>query len=157
MGEHQINREELIKVEMNLLQSRFDKYDDLIFRSRNWFLTIWVAIMGITFTSKVAVLPFLAAGMSVLYWILEGLLRHQYWYKYVERYRRIRDELNKPDPDLDSLSVYDLTNKYSSAPDEKASKIVGSFFKIETVVFYVSMALLGITMGVLFMKDIIPL
>lgn len=30
---NQFNRMDLLKIEMNLLQGRFDKYDDLIFRS----------------------------------------------------------------------------------------------------------------------------
>jgi hypothetical protein len=41
---------EIIKMEMELIQTTIDKYDDLIFRNRNWFITLWIAAIGLAFT-----------------------------------------------------------------------------------------------------------
>jgi hypothetical protein len=142
---------ELIKIEMNLLQGRFDKYDDLIFRSRNWFMTLWIACVGLSFTSKSTILPFLAVALSILYYLLEGLLRFNYWYKYVIRYRVIRDELNKGSPDINRLSVYDLTNKYMEEIPGY-SRFKSSFIKTESILFYGGMAILGLLLGLLLVK-----
>lgn len=43
---------EILKVEMGLIQRTFDKYDDLIFRNRNWFITLWAGAIGLAFTIK---------------------------------------------------------------------------------------------------------
>ena len=146
---------ELIKMEMNLLQGRFDKYDDLIFRSRNWFMTLWIACVGFTFSSKSIILPFLAAALSILYYLLEGMLRFAYWYKYVIRYRTIRDELNKKTPNVERLSVYDLTNKYMKEEIPRYSKLKSAFIKPESILFYSGMSTLALLLGILLVKGII--
>jgi len=86
---------EILKVEMSLIQGIFNKYDDLIFRNRNWFITIWVGAIGLAFTVKDPGLSFLAVLASILYGFTEGMMRHQYWCKYVVRYRAIRSWLNE--------------------------------------------------------------
>ncbi|MDE1465790.1 hypothetical protein [Spartinivicinus poritis] len=129
---------EILKVEMSLIQGTFDKYDDLIFRNRNWFITIWISAIGLAFTIKDPRIVFLAVLAAALYWLLEGMMRHQYWYKYVVRYRAIRKWLN--DPVSDSISVYDLTNHYGQRAT-KWERAKNSFFKIEP-------SLLGIVMAV---------
>lgn len=147
---------ELIKIEMNLLQGRFDKYDDLIFRSRSWFMTLWIACIGFSFTSKSTVLPFLGIALSILYYLLECMLRYNYWYKYVIRYRVLRDELNKDSPDINRLSVYDLTNKYMEETPGH-SKFKSSFFKSESILFYGGMAIFALILGILLLKGIFPI
>lgn len=132
---------EILKVEMSLIQGTFDKYDDLIFRNRNWFITIWAGAIGLAFTIKDPEITYLGVLAAVLYWFLEGMMRNQYWYKYVVRYRAIRAWLNESSDE--SISVYDLTNHYG----KRASKwetAQQSFFKIEPTVlglFMVSSAL----------------
>jgi hypothetical protein len=133
-------RFELLKVELGLIQGVFDKYDSMIFQSRNWFVTVWMATLGLAFTVHVPVLMLMAAGLSVLYWFLEGLMRHQYWYKYVIRYRALRDELNRTPPRLDAISIYDLTHKYGMPKPSEWERLRRSFGKLEPSVLY---ALLG--------------
>lgn len=121
-------RLEILKIEMGLIQGTFDKYDDLIFRNRNWFITIWVGAIGLAFTVKDPEVTFLAFLTAILYWFLEGMMRHQYWYKYVVRYRALRKWLNESD--AETISVYDLTNHYG----ERATRwetVKNSFFKLE--------------------------
>ncbi|PTY38706.1 hypothetical protein BGP77_11035 [Saccharospirillum sp. MSK14-1] len=119
---------EILKVEMSLIQGVFDKYDDLIFRNRNWFITIWAGAIGLAFTVKDPRITYLAVLAAGLYWSLEGMMRHQYWYKYVIRYRSIREWLNNSEEE--EISIYDLTNHYGKRA-EKWERFHNSFFKLE--------------------------
>lgn len=131
-------RLEILKVEMSLIQGTFDKYDDLIFRNRNWFITIWAGAIGLAFTIKDPKIIFLSILAAILYWLLEGLMRHQYWHKYVIRYRAIREWLNESE--LESISVYDLTNHYGKRAT-KWERFNNSFFKLEPSLLGIIMAL----------------
>lgn len=121
-------RLEILKIEMSLLQGTFDKYDDLIFRNRNWLITIWAGAIGLAFSIKDPQITFLSVLAAVLYWFLEGMMRYQYWYKYVIRYRAIRKWLNNSE--ADSISVYDLTNHHGESVS-KWKRFKNSFFKLE--------------------------
>ena len=132
-------RFEVLKTELALIQATLDKYDDLIFRGRNFFITLWIACVGLSFTIKAAAIPLLAVLLALLYWFLEGMMRHQYWFKYVDRYRFLRDTLNSPSFDLKSLSIYDLTNHFHRRPITKWEKFCQCFFKIEPSALYLLM------------------
>lgn len=131
-------RLEILKLEMGLIQSTLDKYDDLIFRSRNWFITIWMGAIGLSFTIKSAELPLLAVFTAFLYWFIEGMMRYQYWYKYVTRYRALRDWVNSDQ--AEAISVYDLTNSLGYQPGWW-KRIRKCFFKIEPAFVYIPMGL----------------
>lgn len=148
-------RLEFLKVEMGLLQGTLDKYDQLIFQSRNWFITMWLGSVGLAITSRQFHLVWLAVAASGLYWLLEGLFRHQYWYKYVCRYRTMRRWLYERQPDEGAaIALYDLTNHYSSEsspryfgdPIGRWRQLWSSFFKIEPTVVYAAMGLAAFTM-----------
>ncbi len=127
-------RLEVLKIEMGLLQGTLDKYDSLIFQSRNWFISLWLGAVGLAFTAKVPNLALLAGAAAVIYWVFEGLMRHQYWYKYVVRYRAIRQWLNAPGSP-EAISIYDLTNHYG----ERAAgwlRFRKCFFKLEPTIVY---------------------
>lgn len=121
-------RLEILKVEMSLIQGIFNKYDDLIFRNRNWFITIWVGAIGLAFTLKNPALTNLSILASALYWFTEGLMRYQYWYKYVVRYRAIRKWINESNSS--AISVYDLTNHFGHRAS-LMERVRNSFFKLE--------------------------
>lgn len=142
-------RFEILKTELALIQATLDKYDDLIFRNRNFFITLWIACIGLSFTIKSADVTLLAVLLSVIYWFLEGMMRHQYWYKYVERYRFLRNALNNDDIDLSDISVYDLTNERHREPGNKSKKIRKCFFKLEPSVTFLVMGLSALIIGVL--------
>lgn len=134
-------RFEILKVEMGLIQSTLDKYDDLIFRNRNWFITIWTGAIGLGFTIRSDWLLLLAIVVSILYWFIEGMMRHQYWYKYVLRYRTLRNQINSESGTLDDLYLYDLTNHYMSSERDACERLKKSFFKLEPTVVYGGMSL----------------
>ena len=150
-------RLDLLKVEMTLIQGVFNKYDDMILRSRNWFITLWAAALGLTFTARVSAFLLMAAALAALYWVLEGMIRHQYWFKYVVRYRALRDELNKPQPDIEALSLYDLTHHYGSQRPSKWEHFWRSFVKLEPCVLYLTLGGAAIVLWRLVVTGAIPL
>jgi len=137
MRPNEKERLEILKIEMTLIQGTFDKYDDLVFRNRNWFITIWAGAIGLAFTIKDPKITYLAVLAAVLYWFLEGMMRNQYWYKYVVRYRAIREWLNESNSE--SISIYDLTNRYGKRPT-KWETAKNSFFKLEPTILGLFMA-----------------
>lgn len=148
-------RFEILKTELSLIQSTLDKYDDLIFRGRNFFITLWLASIGLAFTIKSTAVPLLAVALSVLYWFLEGMMRHQYWFKYVDRYRFIRGQINKPEFKLASISVYDLTNHFHRLPRPWWARIRVCFFKIEPTVLYGVMGCAALVLWLLLRSEVL--
>lgn len=129
---------DLLKLEMELIQKTLDKYDDLIFRNRNWFITLWAGTIALSFTKPV-ILPIYALSLVVLFWLIEGLMRHQYWYKYVLRYRHLRDNINSGD--IDKINIYDLTNSLSDEKTKVLVKLKACFLKLEPSVLYLLIGL----------------
>ncbi|HCT2506489.1 TPA: hypothetical protein OTR37_001808 [Aeromonas dhakensis] len=134
-------RFDVLKIELQLIQSTLDKYDDLIFRNRNFFITMWMASVGLAFTIKSVEMLYLASLLSILYWFLEGMMRFKYWIKYVGRYRYIRMKLNSDGFDINQIKIYDLTNHYKK--DIRMAfyvKLRVCFLKLEPVILYITMA-----------------
>jgi hypothetical protein len=137
-------RLDLLKVEMHLIQAVFDKYDDMVFRSRNWFVTLWMATLGLGFTARVPAFILTAGLLAAFYWLLEGMIRHQYWYKYVVRYRAVRDELNRVPANVEGLSVFDLTHHYGKQRPSEWKRLWHSFAKVEPFVLYLALGMTAV-------------
>jgi len=150
-------RFEILKTELSLIQATLDKYDDLIFRGRNFFVTLWLASLGLSFTLKSADVSLLAVGLSLIYWFLEGMMRHQYWWKYVDRYRFLRDQINRSDFDISQIPVYDLTNFFRHEPVSSWKRIQTSFFKLEPAVLYAVMGLAALVVWLLFRNNMLTI
>ena len=129
-------RLDLLKIEMQLIQGIFNKYDDMIVKNRNWFITLWTATIGLGITARVPAYILMGSLLAGLYWFLEGMIRHQYWYKYVVRYRAIRDELHSDQPSFKNLSPYDLTHHYGKNKPDKLTRVWQSFAKGEPTFLY---------------------
>lgn len=130
-------RFEILKEEMALLQTRFDKFDDLIFRLRGWLITIIASLLGGAIGLKKIQLATLAVGIPILFYFLESFWR-QDWLKYVLRYRHIRDALRQGQP-LESFTLYDLTHKYGNRPSGW-QRFLTTLWSLERFVFYGSLA-----------------
>ena len=80
---------EILKIELQLLQTRFDKYDNIFFINRNWAVTIIVALVGAFFTTgnENPNLLVLATIVGVFFWIVELTWRTGYMDKYKFRYK----------------------------------------------------------------------
>lgn len=150
-------RLDLLKTEMGLIQQVFNKYDDMIFKSRNWFVTLWMATIGLGITARVNLVILFASGLAILYWFLEGMIRHQYWYKYVIRYRTMRDELNKNPSNVEGLSVYDLTQHHGTIRPGEWERFWKSFAKREPFVLYAALGLIAFFLWKLVVIGVIEL
>jgi len=133
------HRMELLKLELQSLGSVLDKYDDMILRQRNWFITLWMACTGAALSLKSPQVMLLGVVLALVYFAMEGITRYQSWFKYVVRYRTLRDALNNGRP-LDALSVYDLTNKYMDDHETATLRLRKSVLKWDAVFIYVIMA-----------------
>lgn len=149
------DRFEILKIELSLIQGTFDKYDDLIFRSRNFFITLWLACIGLAFTINSQFIPLLAIFLSVLYWFLEGMMRHQYWYKYVGRYRYLRNNLNRSDFNISDITIYDLTNQAEKDEECWCEKIRKCFFKLEPTISYFVMGVAAFVIWILLHEEVV--
>lgn len=105
-------RWELLQLESELLQSRFDKYDSLVFQVRGWMVTIAIAVVSafIALENHPRSIPLLGVLAGAAFWALEYRWRLD-WYKYVQRYKTIRQVLHENLP-LAAISPLDLTDSY---------------------------------------------
>jgi len=71
----------------------------------------------------------------------QGMMRHQYWYKYVLKYRTLRESFNREETQLIDLSLYDLTNHFMQEQGTASERLRKSFFKLEPGIVYGLMAL----------------
>lgn len=148
---------EIIKMEMELIQTTIDKYDDLIFRNRNWFITIWIAAIGLAFTIGESLIFLFTIALSIFFWIIEGLMRYQYWYKYVIRYRTLRDIFNKEKSNINEVSLYDLTNRKMKSHKSNKNKLKETVFKLLPTIVYSLMALISFTCWLLTFLEVIDI
>jgi hypothetical protein len=122
---------------MNLLQKVFDKYDGWIFKLRAGCLTAVAALVSLR--SQHPPLATLAVVLVIMALLVEGMIRWDHWYGYVERYNVIRKFLNGLNGD--SLYVYDLKNYKTDDGRTFRSmlspeSIRSSFLKKEMIMFY---------------------
>jgi hypothetical protein len=137
-SEHALSRSErihLLGLEMQLLQSRFDKYDDLIFRSRGWLIVVVVATLGAGISGQNPNLAYLASAVAAFFYVVEGLWRLLYLSRFVHRYKYLRDKINSKNP-LEGLKVYDLTNELGGPKPSKWKDFRTVFLRVEPLFFY---------------------
>lgn len=105
-------RFDLLKLESELLQTRFDKYDGLIFQLRGWLMTIILAAAGayVTLPDHPRLILFVALAVVFSFWRIEYHWRTD-WTKYVHRYKFIREALHR-NIGLAQISPLDLTDHY---------------------------------------------
>lgn len=142
------DRLELLKVELHSLGMILDKYDEVVLRQRNWFITLWMACTGVSFSINSPVVTLLGVVLAIFYFIQEGVIRYQSWFKYVVRYRTIRDTLNR-EKQIEALSLYDLTNHYMPDHETSSLRLRKSFIKWDAVMVYFGMGLGSILLSVL--------
>jgi hypothetical protein len=137
------DRLEFIKLEMQLLQQRLTKYDELIWAVRSWAVTLTVALVGWASTKvedpvATAWLLRIAAVVPPLFWIEEGILRASYVTRYIDRYRLLRSALNGSSPGLEKLPIYDLTSHHAGRTP-RARRLFHSFLRVESIFLYLSL------------------
>ena len=140
------SRLEILKLELQLLQQRLIKYDELIWTLRGWAVTLTVALASWASTklAEPAVMHWvltIATVVPALFWVEEGMLRAGYVAKYIDRYRLLRTALNDGEGDLTSLPLYDLTcNRKGLTP--RPRRLLRSFLRVESIFLYIALGAL---------------
>ena len=83
--------------------------------------------------------------VACFFWLQEALICHEYVYKYVVRYRRIRSTLNDDEASVDHLSIYDLTN-HREGRGKWQSRLAFPTIRFDQAVFYVALALVPLVL-----------
>jgi uncharacterized membrane protein len=81
-------RYDLLKAELSLTQGQMDKYDQLSMTTKNWAITLWVALMGLAFQSKQYQVALIGALIPLIFWFFDG-----YNKTYRTDYKNRRDEV----------------------------------------------------------------
>ena len=116
--------------ELKLLQPIIDKFDDFTFRIKNWFITIFVAVSGVSIIKSEPVLLILNIFLVLVFYFYEVAYRAAHG-AFLERSRKIQEflrkelEINKEDqaPHLDRYL-------FPSGENTKGSKLLSFFLKV---------------------------
>ena len=147
------SRLNLVVQEMSMVQSRLDKYDAWIVRNRGWLITLVIALVGWAVTRErvheMDWLLIVAGTVPAVFWFHEALLRWSYWYKYILRYRALRDTLNQSGEgavDWSAFKHLDLAHSYARQERFRA-KFKACILKAEPALFHASIILLVFLAG----------
>jgi hypothetical protein len=81
--------------------------------------------------------------LPVLAWLIEGGIRWEHWYAYIQRHYAIREFLNTTNSEA-AISLYDLQNQLMpTGPNPRLLKFRSCFLKPGVSVFYGLTWLLG--------------
>ena len=135
-------RFKIILKEMELLQGRFDKYDQLINSNRNIFKVLFLTILAYSIEREQPLWCLAISVIAIIFYFFEIIWRVKYWHKYVNRYRYIRHSLNF-EKSIENLSLYDLTNHYGPNPS-KFKMLLSCLKNYEAIIFFCFWILLSI-------------
>ena len=144
-------RFKILLIELEALQARFAKYDDLVWRSRSWVIALvaaflgWAQLKDSRFLENQDLLFLVTAIIPVMFWLQEGLLRLLYVQKYIARYRQLRTTLTAENASIDDLPLYDLTNHIQGRP-KLTDGIKSAFFRPDQLFFYIPLIILPIAL-----------
>lgn len=132
----------LITEEMKIIQTKFDTFNDLVFRKRTWLTTIIVAIISASIVNEKPQLLLITIYLPPLFWIVEVLWRVTNVYKYVDRYNNIREHLDNGN--IKELKIFDITNKTDRKKKYLFKAIKMATFRLESLIFYSLFLIIGI-------------
>lgn len=130
---------EIIKIEISLLQSWFDKYDEIIFRARCLLATGFIAVLGFMINKNMFQLTKLLIGVDIFFYLFEILWLYRYWTRRTLRYQLIQYTLNKTPENIIKIPIFDPT--YSRGKNNTRSKRLKIWIKKcdEPSLFYASL------------------
>lgn len=146
------DRIRILSSELEMLQNRFIKFDEIFTKSRGLAVALVSALVGWgltypkTCSHEYPLLLVVVIAVVVLFWLQEGTVRFAYVCKYAIRYRRLRDILNSHS-EID-IPLYDLTNHIEGRPN-KLSRIYEAFIRMESLLFYIVLSLVPLVLLVL--------
>ena len=124
-------RLEMIIIEIQQLQGWFDKYDGLIFKSRGWLVTVFVAILGFVIDKSTPKLTYLLIGVAGFFYFFELFWLYRYCLPRTMRFLFIKEYLNNNFEKIDNIKLFDI-NDYSKK--NRLSNLPGKL--LEPTLFY---------------------
>jgi hypothetical protein len=116
--------------ELKLLQPIIDKFDDFTFRIKNWFITIFVAVSGVSIIKSEPVLLVLNIFLVVVFYFYEVAYRAAHG-AFLERCRKIQKFLRKESAiNEEDKTPYLDRYLFPSGENTKDSQLLSFFLKV---------------------------
>ena len=80
---------DILKQEIDLINAKINHFDDLRHRTKQMAMTLWLAAVGVSLSTKLDILLWLAAFVPLPFWYLETVY-HAYQEGFVLRWSAIR-------------------------------------------------------------------
>lgn len=135
------------QAEIEIVQSRFDKFDQMFLGNRRLAVTITAAAFATSAALDQKVALFAASGVSVMLLFLEAFHRKNLFAKLVERHLILRAALNEPEALMRTV-VYDPFNDMGVAVPEKWHQEKSFHFSLEMIIFYLVVIAIPIILAV---------
>lgn len=126
------------EIEIQMIQSRFDKFDQLFQGNRKLAVTITAAALVASTALDRHVVLLAASGAALILLGLEVFHRKALFGRLVERHLLLRAALNEPSRLLD-LVIYDPFND-SSIEVPRCWRDISELFRYEMYIFYLVLA-----------------
>lgn len=135
----QEQRVTLLKTEMSLVQSRFDKFDQMFHGNRRYAVTITAAAFATSAALDQKIVLFAASAVTLVLFCLEMFHRVTLFSGLVERHLLLRAALNDP-AFMMKLVIYDPFNDMRERIPEKWKLEKTHLFDYEAIAFYLLVA-----------------
>lgn len=148
-GESGLSREqrvELFKAEMELVQTRFDKFDQMFHGNRRYAVTIVAAAVAASAALDERLVLIAASGVTLVLFGLELFHRRTLVSRLVERHLLLRAALNDEDF-LMALVVYDPFNDMRVAVPERWRLEHSRLFDYEAIMFYLVVSIVPLALA----------
>ena len=164
IGEFKI---ELIKQEMEILDSKINHFDNLRWKSRQIALALWVAAIGFGLKEDKQLLYLIAVFLPFPFWIFDSFYR-LYYRGFFLRFKAIRDFLREGKylvKGINEAKLEDLLNGKDSEfpiPDHWPSrtvskeilrdqtKFINNFLNYKQLIFYLPLILIAFSIYLFF-------
>ena len=86
---------DLLKKELDLISSVIGRYDSMLFQIKGWTITLWIAVVGFGFQSKLIPVFMLAFFIPILFCFIEVEFKHiqrQYIFRGNKLEKFLRDD-----------------------------------------------------------------
>jgi len=133
------NKFHLLRSELKLTQQQMDKYDHLLSQIKTWTITIWAALSGWSFQSKIKEILLLSIFIVLIFWFLDVFNKN-----FRQDYKKRRDEI------ADALKVYFQTNNLPQdfvspdLPKHRTIEAIKYLFKPHVFLLYLPLIVISL-------------
>ncbi len=133
------NRLNLVQSEFKLTQRQMDKYDRLLSQIKTWTITIWAALAGWSFQSKIKEILLLSIFIVLVFWFLDVFNKN-----FRQDYKKRRDKI------ADALKVYFQTNNLPEdfvspdLPEHRTIEAIKYLFQSHVFLLYLPLIVISL-------------